>query len=123
MKPIKREHKISYFDFCNIFPNRTFGTRDKIFKSIYFIQDSDGDYRIEERITFLGLAVLITLMPLFAILCFATSGVIGVVETIKDNKDTFSDRPHRVDECRHNIKSTAQLLELTGWYNLNRINP
>lgn len=112
MKLIKREYKISYFDFCSIFTNRSFSKRDKLFKSIYFVEDTDGDYRIEERVTFVGWLILLILTPLLIILF----GILGTFEVINSNKDTFSGRPLRVDECKHNIKSTAQLLELTGWY-------
>jgi len=116
MKLIKREKRITIPQFCSIFTNREFGTRDKLFKSIYFVEDSDGNYRIEERINFIGCVSLIILTGILVIPFFISSGIIGVYKTIYDNKGAFTGEPLRVDECKHNIKSTAQLLEFTGWY-------
>lgn len=117
MKLIKREYKISHKDFCSIFTNRSFSKRDKLFKSIYFVEDVDGDYRIEERVTFVGWLILLILTPLLILPSIILFGILGTFEVLNSNKDTFSGRPTRVDECKHNIKSTTQLLELTGWDN------
>lgn len=55
MTPIKRKKRVSYQDFCSIFTKRKFTKREKITRSIYMIEDVDGNYRIEEHPTLIGL--------------------------------------------------------------------
>lgn len=117
MKLIKREKRISYPQFCSVFPNRKFNRRDKIVRKLFMVEDIEGNYRIEERLTVLGCVVMTLLILGGSLWVLLLRGLYGLGEFYTDEVKPFlNGQPLRVDECKHNIKSTAQLLEFTGWY-------
>ena len=116
MKPIKRKKHITYPQFCSVFPNRKFNKRDKLMRKIFMIEDVDGNYRIEEKITLLGCTVMVLLIMGASVGILLLRGLYGLGEFYTDEVKPFlNGEPLRIDECKHNIKSTAQLLEFTGW--------
>jgi len=117
MKLIKREKRITIPQFCSVFTNREFRTRDRLLRNIVMVEDIDGNYRIEERFSLLGMLSFIMLLAVVAVCTLITRGLYGLIDLYSEEITPFiKGEPLRVDECKHNIKSTAQLLEFTGWY-------
>ena len=107
-----KECRVKWSSFCEIFPSRSIEFRKKVSTTIYFIEDDDGNYSIEERVNFIGASIACILFIPFLLFVIVWAGVREVPDFVMDTIRGISNRNCRKDTCYHGVESTNKLIEI-----------